>query len=312
MPPSPTGKGSADLSASEAGARPRIGLTTYLQGARWGVWDADAALLPADYVSGIEAAGGVPLLLPPIGTDAGIVDDLDGLVLTGGADVDPASYGADAEELTVVQPWRDAHELALARAALSRGLPLFAICRGLQVLNTALGGTLVQHLPAHGFAPNHQPTPGVYGEVEVETEPGSVVASIVGERARVSCYHHQGVDRPGEGLRVSARSTDGVIEALESASNGGPWLLAVQWHPEHNSEDGRLFAAFGEAAREYRARRLGAGGTDGTAVIAAAGSPSRASGVTGRHDNGASGVTGGESEGGRVSQESSVSQGGGA
>lgn len=229
--------------------RPHIGLTTYWQQGRWGVWDDVAAIAPSDYVRAVAAAGGVPILLPPHGGDASVVDVLDGLVVIGGADVDPSRYGAQPHERTVAQPDRDEHEDALIRAALDRGVPLFAICRGAQVLNVVLGGSLHQHLPeVIPGAERYQPAPGEFGEVEFTTEPGSLAERILGPRACAPCYHHQGVDRLGDGLVVTARADDGTVEILELPTAPG-WVLGVQFHPEHDRDDLRLFEAFIAAAR---------------------------------------------------------------
>lgn len=195
--------------------RPRIGITTYQQAARWGVWDEEAALLSSTYLDCVVAAGGTPLLLPPTGSDPTVVDDLDGLVIAGGSDVGAERYGAEPHPLTQPQSHRDDHDLALAGAALEAGLPLFAICRGLQVVNTLLGGTLIQHLPDVLDTTAYQPAPGVFGRMRVQTEPGSMAAALLGAEAEVSVYHHQAVDRIGRGLRVTARTADGVIQALE-------------------------------------------------------------------------------------------------
>nr|WP_277925424.1 gamma-glutamyl-gamma-aminobutyrate hydrolase family protein [Sediminivirga luteola] len=195
--------------------RPRIGITTYQQPARWGVWDEEAALLSSTYLDCVVAAGGTPLLLPPTGSDPTLVEDLDGLVIAGGSDVGAERYGAEPHPLTQPQSHRDDHDLALAGAALKAGLPLFAICRGLQVVNTLLGGTLIQHLPDVLDTTAYQPAPGVFGRMRVQTEPGSMAAALLGAEAEVSVYHHQAVDRVGRGLRVTARTADGVIQALE-------------------------------------------------------------------------------------------------
>lgn len=226
---------------------PRIGLTTYYKEAAWGVWRRPAAIVPAVYVEAVAAAGGTPLLLPPTGLDPGVLDVLDGLVLIGGADVDAAQYGQAPHPSTAPEPVRDAPELALARAALQARVPLLAICRGVQVLNVALGGTLHQHLPEQLGHTAYQPDPGVFGEVAFRTEPGSRIATVLGPEAVSPCYHHQGVDRVADGLRVTARSADGVVQALEPETGG--WALGVQFHPEENPADRRLFLALTAQAR---------------------------------------------------------------
>ncbi|PZU43583.1 MAG: gamma-glutamyl-gamma-aminobutyrate hydrolase [Arsenicicoccus sp.] len=222
--------------------RPRIGLTTYYKEAAWGVWRREAAIVPAVYVDAVASAGGTPLLLPPVGLDPEVLEVLDGLVLIGGADVEAAQYAAAPHPSTAAEPVRDAPELALARGALERGVPLLAICRGVQVLNVALGGTLDQHLPDRLGHTAYQPSPGVFGEVTFRTEPGSRVAAVLGEEAASPCYHHQGVDRVADGLVVTARSADGVVQALEPAGED-TWAIGVQFHPEENPADRRLFAA---------------------------------------------------------------------
>jgi putative glutamine amidotransferase len=230
--------------------RPRIALTTYLQDAKWGVWDARAAVLPAAYLEAVVAAGGTPLLLPPIGTDTSVLDLVDGLIVVGGADVDPGNYDAEPHPSTRSQPARDEHDIALTLAALEKGVPLFAICRGAQILNVALGGNLIQHVPDVLPEANYQPASGVYGEVQFGTRPGSIIAEHLGERATAPVYHHQILDRVAEGLCVTAYAADGTIEAVESTQ--GSWALGVQFHPEQNRSDVRLFEGFIEAARRYR------------------------------------------------------------
>ncbi len=244
-------------------ALPLVGLTTYRTEARWGPWHTDAALLPTAYVDLVAAAGCRPLLLPPCGDDpvraaAGAAESvaaLDALVLVGGGDVDPATYGApDHPAIDGTDPVRDASELALLRAALDADLPLLTICRGLQLLNVALGGTLCPHLPDVLGHQGHRPAAGTFGRVEVVTVPGSRTAGLWGPRTEVSCSHHQAVDILGEGLVVTARSVeppcstvpDGVVEAVEMP--GGPFVLGVQWHPEE-SGDRRPFDALAGALR---------------------------------------------------------------
>ncbi|MDQ3357804.1 MAG: gamma-glutamyl-gamma-aminobutyrate hydrolase family protein [Actinomycetota bacterium] len=220
---------------------PRVGLTTYLQPAAWGVWHRPAALVPATYLQSVVAAGGTPLLLPPVGTDPSVLDVLDALIVIGGSDLDPAAYGQDPHPTTTAQPARDEHETALTVAALDRGTPLLAICRGAQVLNVAVGGTLHQHVPDLLPESRHQPEPGVFGRVQVQTEPASRIAAALGERATMPCYHHQAIDRLGEDLVVTASSADGLVQAVEP--RGAAWVLGVQFHPEEDDRDIRLFEA---------------------------------------------------------------------
>jgi putative glutamine amidotransferase len=251
-----TGRGFAGLNASR---QPVIGLTTYLNQAQTGVWDVRASFLPAVYFQGITAAGGVAVLLPPQPVDRDIaervLDGLDGLVITGGKDVDPAAYGQPAHPDTD-EPGRDrdAWEFALLDRALDRELPVLGICRGAQVLNVALGGTLHQHLPdviGHG---RHRAGNAVFTTLPVRTVPGTRLAGLVGESVDAQCYHHQAVAELGEGLVVSGWDADGVIEALELPGDG--FVLAVQWHPEESLDDLRLFSAIVEAARSYASGRV--------------------------------------------------------
>jgi putative glutamine amidotransferase len=227
------------------GARPVIGITCYVEPARWGVWDKRAALLPWSYVDKLQAAGGRVVLLPPDDLDADVLDRLDGLLLAGGADVDPERYGAPAHELTVSRPERDAGELTVLRGALERDMPVLGVCRGMQMLAVAYGGTLHQHLPEVVGHSGHQSVPGVFTPQAVRTEPGSRLDDILGPAQHVPCYHHQGV-RDLVGLTVSARADDGVIEGVEDPARR--FVLGVQWHPEEG-DDPRLFDALVAAAR---------------------------------------------------------------
>ena len=229
-----------------------IGLTTYAESARMLVWDREFALLHASYVAATERGGGVAILLPPQRSGADeVLDRIDALVLTGGADVDPTRYGeVPAERTSAPRVQRDEWEMALARAALDRDLPLLAICRGLQVLNVVLGGSLHQHLPDVAGHEGHQPSPGVFGAVDVGIEPGTRTAELIGPRLRVSCHHHQALDRLAPGLQVTGRADDGTVEAVEVP--GRAFALGVQWHPEEDSGDVRLFAALVEAGQQYR------------------------------------------------------------
>lgn len=236
-------------------ARPLIGITTYYQPAAWGDWEGPAALIPGTYVEAVTAAGGSPVLLPPVGTDVRVLDGLDGLITAGGTDVDPALYGHDPHPLTVSQPARDVHDLALTEAALAASLPLLAVCRGAQVLNVALGGTLIQHLPDIRPEADYRPAPGVFGEVRFSTAAGSIIASLLGKSASAPCYHHQGIEDLGRGLRVTAVAPEGTIEAIETT--GGGWVLGVQFHPEQNPADLRLLTGFVAEAARFRSAREG-------------------------------------------------------
>ncbi len=224
--------------------RPLIGVSTYLEArARWGVWELDAALLPAGYPRLVQRAGGLAALLPPDAPEraAAVVARLDGLVVAGGPDVEPVRYGAEREPRTGPPAReRDAWELALIEAALAAGVPLLGICRGMQLLNVALGGTLVQHIDGHAERP------GVFGLHPVKPVPGSLYAGIVPQETAVPTYHHQAVERLGAGLVPSAHAEDGTVEAIELPSAEG-WVLGVQWHPEMG-EDVRVMRALVEAA----------------------------------------------------------------
>jgi len=233
---------------------PVVGMTTYRQRAAWGPWDRDAAVLAAAYVDAVAGAGGCPVLLPPApgpgdgAASAGaVVEALDALVLVGGGDVHPDRYGRPPHEATDgCDPVRDHAELVLLDAALAADLPVLAVCRGLQLLDVHLGGTLLQHVPDALGHHGHRPARGGFADVEVHTTAGSALAAILGTRASVRCSHHQAVETVGRGLVVSARSADGLVEGVELP--GARFVLGVQWHPEEG-EDGRLFAALVAAAR---------------------------------------------------------------
>jgi gamma-glutamyl-gamma-aminobutyrate hydrolase PuuD len=235
-------------------ARPVIGITTYAQDASWGVWRMPAALIPLDYVDAVERAGGRPVLIPP--SEDGVdetLDALDAIVFSGGADVDPSVYGADAHpETDEPQARRDAGELALLRAALDRDMPTLAICRGFQLLNVVRGGDLVQHLPETVGHDEHKQIPGEFAEHPVEVKEGTRLAGIVGAHGPVTSHHHQGVGRVGDGLVETAWAADGTLEAFEDPSQR--FALGVQWHPEAG-EDQRLFDALVAEAVAYRAAR---------------------------------------------------------
>ena len=227
--------------------RPLIGITTYREQAKWGTWHVPAVLLPASYADAVAAAGGEPVLLPTGAMTAEVVGRLDGLIVAGGADVDPARYGQVAGPHTaVVRPERDESELDALQAALDRDLAVLAICRGMQLLNVALGGDLVQHLPDLENAGVHDPGAGLYQRRDVRTHPGSAVGRLLGPTVPVACHHHQALARIAPELTASAWAEDGVVEAVEAADRR--FCLAVQWHPEEG-EDRRLFAALVGAAR---------------------------------------------------------------
>jgi putative glutamine amidotransferase len=239
------------------GVRPLVGITTYITPVEYGDWQEEAALVPADYLRAVERAGGRPLLVPP---SDDVVDDtldaLDGVIFSGGSDLDPALYGQEAHpETKGFVAERDRAEFALLQAALARDMPVLAVCRGSQVLNVALGGDLVQHLPEVVGDDKHKELPGEFGEHDVDLEPGTRIGTLLGERAPVKSHHHQGFGRLGSGLREAARADDGTLEAIEDPSRR--FALGVLWHPEAG-EDLRLFEALVEEARAYRRARLAA------------------------------------------------------
>jgi anthranilate synthase component 2/putative glutamine amidotransferase len=222
-----------------------IGITTYREQARWGFWDVPAVLLPSSYADAVAEAGGEPILLPTGAVSAEAIGRLDGLVLAGGADVDPVRYDQEAGPHTATRPERDASEIALLQAALDRDLPMLAVCRGMQLLNVLLGGTLLQHLPDVPGTEPHQLGLGLFAERKVRTAPGSAVGRILGPSTTVDCHHHQALDRIAPGVSVSAWADDGLVEAVELP--GRRFCLGVQWHPEA-ADDRRLFAALVAAA----------------------------------------------------------------
>src|SRR5215467_4220895 len=237
--------------SAQRSERPVIGISAYSQQARWGSWDLPAVLLPRRYTDMVAAGGGQPVLLPPQPGVASLLDRLDGLVLSGGGDIDPARYGADRDP---ANPRRDDAEIELARQAIAAGLPLLGICRGLQVVNVALGGTLHQHLPALVGHDGHSPEQHGYGSHKVSVAAGSQLAGILGRtEAAVPTHHHQSVGRLGEGLVATAWTDDGTVEAAELAEPAS-FMIAVQWHPEAG-DDLSLFGALAAAAERYRAAR---------------------------------------------------------
>ena len=237
-------------------SRPRIGICSGHENARWGLWDSEVLLTPRSYVSAVQRAGGLALLLAPDPLTAAdpdeVLDLLDGLVLAGGVDMDPRSYGAERHpEVTRTVPERDEFEMALARRALERDLPLLGICRGMQVLNVACGGTLIQHLPDDVGHEDHRRSPGSFDDADhdVRLEQDSVVARAAGETLHgTKSHHHQGVDRVGAGLRVTGWATlDELPEAIESPEHA--FALGVQWHPEADPSSTVVAALVSEARR---------------------------------------------------------------
>jgi putative glutamine amidotransferase len=239
--------------------RPVVGISAYSQQARWSSWDLPAVLLPRRYTDMVASAGGLPVLLPPVEDIERALDRLDGLVLSGGGDIDPARYGAAPDPACgPASSDRDHAEAALARRALDAGLPVLGICRGLQVINVALGGTLHQHLPAVVGHDGHSPEPAGYGSHKVSVASESQLAAVLGRtETAVPTHHHQAIDRLGSGLVATAWTDDRIIEAAELSQGegpgrGAPFMIAVQWHPEAG-DDLSLFTALVAAAGRYRA-----------------------------------------------------------
>ena len=234
--------------------KPFIGITTYLQQAQTGVWDVRAAFLPEVYFAAIERAGGIPLLLPPQPLDGGVAEQviarIDGLIIAGGLDVEPSRYGAEASpESDPPSRIRDDWDDALLSEAIRVDLPFLAICRGIQVLNVNRGGTLHQHLPDVIGDDRYSGDQGVFARNEVDISEGSLAAAILGPGAHeIKSYHHQAIDRLGDGLTVTAQSAGDIVQAVEV--DGVTFGLGVQWHPEQDAAaDGRLFESLVDAAR---------------------------------------------------------------
>lgn len=236
---------------------PVIGITTYLDRARYGIWDTDAVLLDRTYVDRVRTAGGNPVMIPPIGDwRAETVDWLDGVVIAGGADIDPQRYGqAPHPATTVGDPLRDSAEFALVDAAIQLDLPVLAVCRGAQLLNVACGGTLHQHTPDVVETTIHQRAPGTFSRLDITVEPGSLMADedgrgpTVTRSVTVACHHHQSIADLGDGLDAVAHAADGTIEAIRLA--GATFIVGVQFHPEQLDELD-LFGSLVEAARQHR------------------------------------------------------------
>ncbi|WP_151482107.1 gamma-glutamyl-gamma-aminobutyrate hydrolase family protein [Streptomyces albicerus] len=238
-------------------SRPVIGITGYRDRARWNIWDTDATMIQQSYVRGVTANGGRAVVLPPDDLDADVLHRLDGLLLTGGADIGPGHYGQQRHpESDAPRADRDRGELLLLRAGLAMDLPVLGICRGLQLLAIAYGGTLHQHLPDVVGHTGHCPREGEFAHHDVVFTENSRAASLYGPRARTNSHHHQAVADPGL-LTVTGRTDDGVAEAAEDPAKR--FVLGVQWHPEV-SEDDHLFAAFVAACEKTAAdRNAGAG-----------------------------------------------------
>jgi putative glutamine amidotransferase len=235
--------------------KPLIGITSYAEEIRWGVWEEEAALVPLSYVRAVEHAGGRPLVVPP--SDDGLEETLrvlDGLILSGGGDLDPDLYGAAAHaETDTPRRERDAAELHLLQAALERDMPVLAVCRGSQLLNVARGGDLVQHLPDELGHERHKHEPGQFSDHDVRVDPDSRVGALLGQHAPVKSHHHQGYGRIGDGLREAAWADDGTVEALEDPEKR--FAVGVLWHPEEG-EDFALFRALVDEARAFRETRV--------------------------------------------------------
>jgi putative glutamine amidotransferase len=232
-----------------------IGICAALERAKWAVWDVEANVSQRTYSQAADDAGAVAIILPPAeGTTSEpdvLLDLLDGLILAGGGDVDPSAYGAEAGPATTgARLERDRFELALARRAVERDLPVLGICRGMELLNVALGGTLEQELPTGEV---HLHTPGEFSDHEVELEPGSLAARAVGsERISVRSHHHQGIGKLGEGLVVSGHSVpDGIVEAIELPDRR--WTLGVLWHTEEERRSPVIEALVAAARQEVPA-----------------------------------------------------------
>ncbi len=246
--------------------RPVIGICTALVRANWGVWqEREAALLALSYIEAIQRAGGLAVMIPPDGSfeqdSDQILDLLDGLILAGGNDIDPASYGADLHPATHhLVPERDRSEFALAVRAVERDMPVLGICRGMQLINVAFGGTLSQHLPDELGHEEHRRTPGTFegSDHDVRLTAGSLAARAAGEELHCTkSHHHQGIATVGDGLAVTGRSTiDDLPEAIEAPARR--FVLGVQWHPEAD-EQSRVVAAIVEQARDYRDHRSARG-----------------------------------------------------
>jgi putative glutamine amidotransferase len=233
-------------------SRPTIGVTAATEKVSYGVWsEVQAFMSPASYARAVQRAGGRAVLLIPDQEDTedpdGVLDVIDALIVTGGAgDVNPALYGEEPHpETGPIKEDRDAYELALVRAAIDRRMPVLGVCRGMQILNVAYGGGIEQHVPDVVGHEDHRHTPGTFADHDVELEPGSLAARVVGaERTPVKSHHHQGVKEIGAGLAVTGRADDETVEALEDPSC--PFVLGVLWHPEEDEKSQLIHALVSE------------------------------------------------------------------
>jgi putative glutamine amidotransferase len=236
--------------------KPVIGLTSYRQRGQTGVWDTEMAMLPAFYLEGVTRAGGLAVILPPQQVDSedarNLLAGLDGLIITGGRDVEAARYGHEShEKAEKPDRLRDLLEDELISAAIQMKLPFLGICRGAQMLNVNRGGTLIQHLPDVVGDNRYLQGEGNFAHMQMSVREGSLLSSIVGEQVdNAALYHHQAIDEPGEGLQVVAYSPDGIVQAVEVEDH--PFGLAVQWHPEQTLDDLRLFEALVAATKVSR------------------------------------------------------------
>ncbi|MFM7014235.1 MAG: gamma-glutamyl-gamma-aminobutyrate hydrolase family protein [Actinomycetota bacterium] len=239
--------------------KPRIALTGYRQRGQTGVWDTEMAMLPATYIEGITRSGGIVFFVPPqpatLDDAKAILASVDGLMVCGGRDVDSQRYGQQPHE-SAEEPdrLRDELENQLLTAAIEMKVPFLGICRGAQILNVNRGGSLIQHLPDVVGDNRYQLGNAKFNPVSVEVREDTRLAQLVGAKVEnAALYHHQAIDEVGEGLKISAQTEDGIIEAIELESH--PFGVAVQWHPEQTLEDLRLFEALIEAAKEYRGQK---------------------------------------------------------
>lgn len=230
--------------------RPLIGLTTYAEEARFGLNDTFSAILPLRYVHAVHESGGRAVLITPDAPDTDVLEGIDGIVFTGGSDVDPELYGEAPHPTTKVKPQRDTAELLLLRAAVAADLPVLGVCRGMQLMAVAYGGRLHQHLPDVLGHEGHRPVSGPkFGHHPVRLLPRSRAQAILGDEVTVNSYHHQGVSDPGGLTPVGWCPDDDLIEVVEDPAR--TFVLGVQWHPE-DTDDFRVFEAFVEAARERK------------------------------------------------------------